>query len=154
MSEGERIPSGPASLKSPGKIGLSYCTMIYPTENYTFVALKKNAFPFKILPLSTSNIETFISLSKIKFEFTTKSCIQGIMGSEDQFWRLLQKKYTFCHTLFRCFSYLCEYLLELFQLSLLRLLFTQQFLTFRCVWCVKIKDTDDILPVKDCPQLP
>ena len=36
----------------------------------------------------------------------------------------------------------------------LRLLFTQRFLTFRCVRCVKIKDTDDVLPVKDGPQLP
>ena len=29
------------------------------------------------------------------------------------------------------------------------LLFTQRFLTFRCVQYVKIKDTDDVLPVKD-----
>ena len=36
----------------------------------------------------------------------------------------------------------------------LRLLFIQRFLTFRCVRCVKIKDTDDIWPVKDGPQFP
>ena len=30
----------------------------------------------------------------------------------------------------------------------LGLLLTQRFLTFRCVPCVKIKDTDDVLPVK------
>ena len=42
------------------------------------------------------------------------------------------------------------------QLALkgLRLLLTQRFLTFRCVWWVKIKDTDDVLPVKDDPQFP
>ena len=31
---------------------------------------------------------------------------------------------------------------------------TQQFLKFRCLPCVKIKDTDDVLPVKEGPQLP
>ena len=31
----------------------------------------------------------------------------------------------------------------------LGLLLTQRFLTFRCVPCVKIKDTDDVLPVKE-----
>ena len=36
--------------------------------------------------------------------------------------------------------------------SRLRLLLTQRFLTFRCVWCVKGKDTDDILSVEDDPQ--
>ena len=35
-----------------------------------------------------------------------------------------------------------------------RLLLTQRFLTFRYVPCVKIKDTDDVLPVKEGPQLP
>ena len=38
--------------------------------------------------------------------------------------------------------------------SQLRLLLTQRFLTFRCVPCLKIKDTDDVLPVKEGPQLP
>ena len=36
----------------------------------------------------------------------------------------------------------------------LRLLLTQQFLTFQCVPCVKIKNTDIVLPVKEGPQLP
>ena len=36
----------------------------------------------------------------------------------------------------------------------LRLLLTQRFLKFRCIRCVKIKDTDNVLPVKDYPQLP
>ena len=36
----------------------------------------------------------------------------------------------------------------------LRLLLTQRFLTFWCVACVKIKDTDDVLPVKEGSQLP
>ena len=36
----------------------------------------------------------------------------------------------------------------------LSLLLTQRFLTFRCVPCVKIKDTDDVLHVKEGPQLP
>ena len=36
----------------------------------------------------------------------------------------------------------------------LMLLLTQRFLTLRCVWCVKIKDTDDVLPVKDGLQFP
>ena len=31
----------------------------------------------------------------------------------------------------------------------LSLLLTQRFLAFRCVRCMKIKDTDDLLPVKD-----
>ena len=31
----------------------------------------------------------------------------------------------------------------------LRRLLTQRFLTFRCVLCVKIKDTDEVLPVKE-----
>ena len=35
-----------------------------------------------------------------------------------------------------------------------RLLLTQQFLTFQWVWCVKIKDTDEVLPIKDDPQFP
>ena len=35
-----------------------------------------------------------------------------------------------------------------------RLLLTQRFLTFRCVPCVKIKNTDIVLPVKEGPQLP
>ena len=34
-------------------------------------------------------------------------------------------------------------------LSELRLLLTQRYLTFRCVPCVKIKDTDDVLPIKE-----
>ena len=36
----------------------------------------------------------------------------------------------------------------------LRLLLTHRFLTFRCVWCVKIKGTDDVLPARDDPQFP
>ena len=38
--------------------------------------------------------------------------------------------------------------------SALSLLLTQRFLTFRCVPCVKIKDTDDVSHVKEGPQLP
>ena len=33
-------------------------------------------------------------------------------------------------------------------------LLTQRFLTFRCVPCLKIKDTDDVSHVKEDPQLP
>ena len=36
----------------------------------------------------------------------------------------------------------------------LRLLFTQGFFTLRCLRCVKIKDTDDVLPVKEGPRFP
>ena len=39
-------------------------------------------------------------------------------------------------------------------LSALRLLLNQRFLTFRCVPCVTIKDTDDVLLIKEGPQLP
>ena len=35
-----------------------------------------------------------------------------------------------------------------------RLLLTQRFLTFGCVPCVKVKDTDEVLPVKESSQLP
>ena len=37
---------------------------------------------------------------------------------------------------------------------LFKALLTQRFSTFRCVPCVKIKDTDDVLPIKEGPQLP
>ena len=37
---------------------------------------------------------------------------------------------------------------------LLRRLLTQRFLTFRCVPCVNIKDSDDVLSVNEGPQLP
>ena len=40
------------------------------------------------------------------------------------------------------------------EINLLRLLLTQRFLTFRCIPCVKIKNTDIVLPVKEGPQLP
>ena len=36
----------------------------------------------------------------------------------------------------------------------LRLLLTQRFLTFRRIPCVKIKDTDDVLPIKEDPATP
>ena len=36
----------------------------------------------------------------------------------------------------------------------LKALLTQRFLTFRCFPCVKIKDTDDVSPVKEGLQLP
>ena len=36
----------------------------------------------------------------------------------------------------------------------LKVLLTQRFLTFRCVPCVKIKNTDIVLPIQEGPQLP
>ena len=36
----------------------------------------------------------------------------------------------------------------------LKELLTKRLFTYRCVPCVKIKDTDDVLPVKEGPQLP
>ena len=38
--------------------------------------------------------------------------------------------------------------------EVLMLLLTQRFLTFRCVPCVKIKNTDIVLPGQEGPQLP
>ena len=46
-----------------------------------------------------------------------QACSQGIVVSKDQFWDNCFKRNKFYYTLFDDLSYLCEYLLQLLELS-------------------------------------